>query len=346
MESRKSRSTRLLRIRLAQAISFFTGRTLPVRERILMRVMNPGCWSARTAVTGLTVLLLALIACPGMLADTQSPPDPNKNPGGGEKAGPGSFSLPSVSVRPADRGRLRTSAREILGWRLGVRTDAFGSITFSDAAMKADAAGLSSVEGVSTQQVSAEIPKHLDYHLTPDEVSKVKNRLDELRLRMPAYYLDTLPADEGAQRKSFEFAKELGADMVIVPAEPASFAALDKLANEVGMNVAVVNGNTQSAMAALAPSQQPHRVERGSRCLGKGRDSAARWIGTGKEQAARRGPAQRGGYVRISSPAKQASAACSSTRLAAGARWRRQEIRRQASFLHAGSSGRRTCASG
>ena len=218
-----------------------------------MRVMNPGCWSPRTAVTALTLLLLALIVRPGMLADTQSPPDPNKNPGGGEKAGPGSFSLPSVSVRPADRGRLRTSATELLGWRLGVRTDAFGSITFSDAAMKADAAGLSSVEGVSTQQVSAEIPKNLDYHLTPDEVTKVRNRLDELRLRMPAYYIDVLPADEGAQLKSFEFAKELGADMVIVPAEPASFAALDKLAKEFGMNVAVVNANPQSAMAALDP---------------------------------------------------------------------------------------------
>ena len=109
------------------------------------------------------------------------------------------------------------------------------------------------MEGVSTQQVSAEIPKKLDYHLTPDEVTKVKNRLDALRLRMPAYYINVLPADESAQRKSFEFAKELGADMIIVPAEPSSFASLDKLANETGMNVAVVNENTRSAMAALDP---------------------------------------------------------------------------------------------
>jgi type 1 glutamine amidotransferase len=218
-----------------------------------MRVMIPGFRSARTSVTGLTILLLAFIVCPGMLGDTQSPPDPNKNPGGGEKADPGSFSLPSASVRPADRGRLRTSAMEILGWRLGVRTDAFGSVTFWDAAAKADAAGLSAVEGVSTQQVSAELPKHLDYHLTPEEVSKVKDRLDGLRLRMPAYFMDVLPKDESGRRKSFEFAKQLGADMVIVPAEVSSFAGLDKLANEVGMNVAVVNANTQSAMAALAP---------------------------------------------------------------------------------------------
>ncbi len=218
-----------------------------------MRVMNPGYWSARTSVTGLAVLLLALLVSPGILADTQSPPDPNKNPGGGEKSGPGSFSLPSVSVRPADRGRLRSSATEILGWRLGVRADAFGSTTFSDAAVKADAAGLSAVEGVSSQQVSAEIPKKLDYHLTPDELSQVKNKLDALRLRMPAYFLDVPPADDGSLRKSFEFAKNLGADMVIVPAEPASFAALDKLASETGMNVAVVSENTRGAVAALDP---------------------------------------------------------------------------------------------
>jgi hypothetical protein len=186
-----------------------------------------------------------------MFANAQSTPDPNKNPNGGEKAGPGSFTQPSMSVRPADRGRMRTSATTILGWRLGARPDA--SITFSDAAKKADAAGLAAVEGVSTQQVSAEIPKHLDYNLTADQVAKVKNRLDELRLHMPAYFLNLLPNDESSRRKAFAFAKELGADMIIVPADPASFAALDKLANATGMNVAVINQNTAAAMAALAP---------------------------------------------------------------------------------------------
>jgi hypothetical protein len=202
------------------------------------------------AATNLTVLLLVALICPAMFANTQSP-DPNKNPNGGEKAGPGSFTQPSVSVRPEDRGRLRTSATTILGWRLGVRTDAFGPFTFWDAVQEADAAGLSAVEGVSTEKVSAEIPKPLDYQLTADEIMRVRNRLDELRLRMPAYFIDVLPADESSQRKAFDFAKELGADMIIVPADPASFAELDHLANETGMNVAVVSQNTAAAMNAL-----------------------------------------------------------------------------------------------
>ena len=217
-----------------------------------MRVMNLTFRTARSAATGFTVLLIAFLVCPRLGADTKSATDPNKNPNGGEKAAPGSFSLPSVSIRPADRGRMRTSATTILGWRIGVRTDAFGSITFSDALRKADAAGLSAVEGVSTQRVSSEIPKKLDYHLTADEVAKVKHRLDELRLRMPAYFSAVLPKDESSRRKVFEFAKELGADMIIAPAEPASFAELDKLANETGMNLAVVDENTPRAMAAFA----------------------------------------------------------------------------------------------
>jgi hypothetical protein len=204
----------------------------------------------RCLIKKLRVLLLTIFISPAMLAQAQSP-DPNKNPNGGEKAGPGSFTQPSVSVRPADRGRLRTSATTILGWRLGVRTDAFGPITFWEAATKADAAGLSAVEGVSTQTVSAEIPKPLDYHLTADEVTKVKNRLDELRMRMPAYFIAALPADESSRRKAFEFAKELGADMIVVPAEPASFAELDKLATDTGMNVAVTSQNTVAATNAL-----------------------------------------------------------------------------------------------
>jgi hypothetical protein len=205
----------------------------------------------RMGATSLALLSLTLLISATIFANAQSTPDPNKNPNGGEKAGPGSFTQPSRSVRPADRGRMRTSATTILGWRLGARPDA--SITFSDAAKNADAAGLSAVEGVSTQQVGGDIPKHLDYNLTNDEVTTVKNRLDALRLHMPAYFLNLLPNDESSQRKAFAFAKELGADMIIVPADPTSFAELDKLANETGMNVAVVNQNTAAAMAALEP---------------------------------------------------------------------------------------------
>src|SRR5258708_28344770 len=135
---------------------------------------SPACShsSSMRVGTSLVVLLLTVLISPRMFANPQSTPDPNKNPNGSEKVGPGSFTQRSMSVRPADRGRLRTSATTILGWRLGPRTD--GYVTFSDAAKKADAPGLSAVEGVSTQQVSADIPKHLDCNLTADAITNLK----------------------------------------------------------------------------------------------------------------------------------------------------------------------------
>ncbi len=163
----------------------------------------------------------------------------------------GGFTGPSLSVRPPDQGFARASAVNLLGWRAGVRTDAFGPITFSEAAAKADAAGVAFVEGISTQQVSTEIRKNLDYNLTASDVDKVKARLNELRLRMPAYYAGTLPDGSASRRKLFEFAKSLGVDTIICSPQPKSLAGLDKLANELAINVAVVNRNPKKALAGL-----------------------------------------------------------------------------------------------
>jgi len=216
-----------------------------------MSVENLSFWRTRNLTIGFAVLSCALLFSTEISAQTKSLPKPIQTPKTAQKDGRDGFRLSSISVRSSDKGQRRTSANTILGWRLGVRTDAFGPLTFSDALAKADAAGLAAVEGINTQQVSSEIPKKLDYNLAPDEVAKVKDRLDELRLRMPAYFVDVLPADESSRLKIFEFAKELGADMIIVPAEPASFADLDKLAIKTGMNVAVVNQNPKGIAGAF-----------------------------------------------------------------------------------------------
>ena len=178
----------------------------------------------------------------------QTPPNPAAGRAGGRGGG---FTGPSVSVRPADQGLARTTAGNILGWRVGVRTDAFGPLSFWDAAAKADAAGLAFVEGVSTQRVSSEIPKNLDDNLTPAEVEKVKARLNELRLRMVAYSAETIPGDQGSRRKLFEFAQGLGAEIIFVPAGQPSLADLDKLANELAINVAVVNRDPKGALTGF-----------------------------------------------------------------------------------------------
>jgi type 1 glutamine amidotransferase/sugar phosphate isomerase/epimerase len=204
----------------------------------------------------LTIVLGSLIGWVGAQAPTSPEPPANQAgspPAAGRKGGGGrgGFTGPSLSVRPPDQGLARTSAATLLGWRVGIRTDAFGPLTFSEAAAKADASGMAFVEGVSTQKVSADIPKNLDYNLTPAEVDKVKARLNELRLRMPAYYAETIPADQISRRNLFEFARSLGIDMIVCSPERASLADLDKLANEFMINVAVMNLNPKGALVQV-----------------------------------------------------------------------------------------------
>jgi hypothetical protein len=215
-----------------------------------MSAMNRRVFNS-LSTTAAVGLLLGLAVSSKMGAQTKPQPAPVQSTSTGSEGGKNGFDLPSASVRPPDRGRLRTTATAILGWRVGVRTDTFDPLTFLEAAARADGAGLAAVEGVSTQKVSPQISKNLDYNLTAGEIIEVRNRLDELRLRMPAYYVDVLPADEISRRKVFEFAKELGADIVIAPADPASFPELDRLANDTGVDFAAVNRNPEASVGAF-----------------------------------------------------------------------------------------------
>jgi len=156
---------------------------------------------------------------------------------------------PSVSKR--GNSQIGSSALNLLGLKVGFSADAFGSISFSEAAAKADALGTGFLEASSSQTVSSEIPKSLDYNLSPDEVTAVENRLAELRLRLVAYRVDTIPTDESSRRRLFTFAKALDIETIVTSAAPAALPDLDKLAGEFGINVAFEGSNPKDLMSAL-----------------------------------------------------------------------------------------------
>jgi len=157
----------------------------------------------------------------------------------------------SASVRLEDWGRIATAASRILEWKVAVPASAFRGLTFSEAAGKADALGVAFIEGFSTQDLSPEIPKKLDYHLAPGEVKAVQDRLRALNLGMPVYVTATIGPDEKSSRQLFEFAKALNVETIVSDPAPESLAAIDKLANEFGVSVALHNGSPKSLLSAV-----------------------------------------------------------------------------------------------
>jgi type 1 glutamine amidotransferase len=135
----------------------------------------------------------------------------------------------TAQTRPPDNRRPRGTAVTLLGWKAGIRSDAFGAIPFSEAAAKIDAAGVAFVEGVSA---------NLDYKLGGEELANVKNRLAELGLRVPAYRIESIPTDEASRRKLFDFVKALEIELILTPQPPPM--PLMALINDLpGVNVAV-----------------------------------------------------------------------------------------------------------
>ena len=115
----------------------------------------------------------------------QAPPPPANPPARG-----------SASVRAPAWRQLRTAVGSLLGWQVGVSLGSFRQDTFFEAAGKADALDLAVVEGDSTQKVSVQIPKNLDYKLAPGEIDGVRDRMASLNLRMPVYFTPAIGEDD------------------------------------------------------------------------------------------------------------------------------------------------------
>jgi type 1 glutamine amidotransferase len=131
---------------------------------------------------------------------------------------------------------------------VGAQSAGFNDATFFDAAVKTDAAGLGAIEAFSSQKVSAAIAKSFDSNLSAPEQDAIRKKLKGLALHLAAYHVDKLgPGD----RKVLEFAKSLGADMVIAPVSTDTVAAVDKMAGEAGINVAIETKDPKSLAAAL-----------------------------------------------------------------------------------------------
>src|SRR5262249_41450068 len=114
----------------------------------------------------------------------------------------------------------------------------------------ADLLGLAFVAGSSTQRLGPDTRDILDYHRMSAEVSSLKTRLAALNVSMPAYYAHSIPPDA---RKLFELAKLLGVEVIIGSAQPGMLPAIEQLADEFAINVALPSGaSLKETMGLLA----------------------------------------------------------------------------------------------
>ena len=171
-----------------------------------------------------------------------------------------------TQTRPPDNRRPRGTAVALLGWKAGIRSDAFGAIPFSEAAAKIDAAGVAYVEAVSS---------NLDYTLGADDLAKTKTRLTELGLTVPAYRIESIPADEASRRKLVDFVKVLDIELILTrhPGElPGVGVAVEDAHGVYKQGEKTLGANLHDASKAapllldLSKQQPPERPEWPNKC--------------------------------------------------------------------------------
>ena len=153
---------------------------------------------------------------------------------------------PDALERVTWRTRTLVGDTRLTQWKLAIPDL---GLTFMEAVVRADAAVVDFVEATNTQRVSAQIAKRLDYNLTADEIAGIRSGMGSVRVL--TYKVDALPADTALQRKVLGFAKALGAETVVVPAN-AALAGLDAAADAVEINVAVLSDASRPAALVKA----------------------------------------------------------------------------------------------
>jgi type 1 glutamine amidotransferase/sugar phosphate isomerase/epimerase len=168
---------------------------------------------------------------------------------------PSTAPQPIVDRAPDALERVTWRTRTLVGddrltkWKLAIPASGLRNLTFLEAVVRADAAIVEFVEGSNAQKASPRIQKNLDPNLTPEEMSSLRAGMGTVR--MVSYRVDSLAGDPGSRRKLFAFAKAMGASTIVVPAA-SDLAGLDALADEYGINVAVLGDASAAVRVANA----------------------------------------------------------------------------------------------
>jgi type 1 glutamine amidotransferase len=143
--------------------------------------------------------------------------------------------------------RLSITGIQGLGWKIGVDLGDFDPIFKTSVRMTRPLvlAGQNLYVASATQRATLSIARPVGSGLFPNELAEVQKLTQII-----AYRVKTLPADEAAARKVFDFAKSWKAETVIVERAPASLVLADKLAEESQLAVAIC-GPVDKIAAAL-----------------------------------------------------------------------------------------------
>jgi len=125
---------------------------------------------------------------------------------------------------------------EKLGWRLGCQAYSFNRFTFYEAIDKTASLGLHYIEAYPGQKLSADKPDvRVGPSMSVEDRKEVKKKLADSGVKLVCFGVT------GADRGTFDFAKDMGIETITSEPPFDAFDEVDKLCQEYQINVAIHN---------------------------------------------------------------------------------------------------------
>jgi len=147
-----------------------------------------------------------------------------------------------ISVLPKDNAFASEE-----NWKLGMQAYSFNRFTFFEAVDKTKALGMRYIEAYPGQRLSKEKPNvRTDHNMSSEDKKLMLQKLRESGVKLMNYGVVSLPNNEDACRKVFDFAQEMGIETIVSEPPEEAFDIIDKLCKEYKINVEIQNNNKPS----------------------------------------------------------------------------------------------------
>jgi len=150
------------------------------------------------------------------------------------------FMLLAMPCFAADAGKRDDAASEKLGIKLSLQCWTYNRLTFFETVDRARALGVKYLEMFPGQKLKPGSEEKVGKGMSDAMVEEIKKKLaDAGGLKLVAYGVDGIPNDEAGARKTFEWAKKMGIEVLVTETRPNDVH--EKLCNEFNIKVALHN---------------------------------------------------------------------------------------------------------
>jgi sugar phosphate isomerase/epimerase len=149
------------------------------------------------------------------------------------------LALPCLAAEK-EKSKRDDSASEKLGLKLSLQCWTFNRLTFFDTVDLAAGMGVKYLEIFPGQRLKPDSKEVINSNMSEETIADIKKKLaDAGGLKLVAFGVAGIPTDEEGARKTFEWAKKMGIEVLVTETTPNEIH--DKLTSEFNIRVAIHN---------------------------------------------------------------------------------------------------------